>query len=602
MLLFSGVLIVVLPLCAGYNVRVGRSPRPFIGRKDKVPPSPHFSQLLEVLKKKKGESGSKKRGVDFEPITRDETAERQLVDIVENGLPKLPDGEFRKVVVVGAGMAGLCASYELLRAGYDVELLERTERPCGRVYTLREPFSDGLWGEAGAMRIPAAHFLDWAYITKLGIETNRFQNSNPNAAYYFDEPNIPNKRTFGNDKKGMARLNEYWNKNLDIPIENLPIDDKFEKTMDQLAQEIEECGYDKVVAKYDEMTYEQFLRSYGWSDNEILLFGVTSTEESYLGSGAVENFSEFEGRVWDDTATGTNPVTGEKITGLHEITGGMDRFGKAFLTADTGTGHKKVEDILKYGACVSKLKTAPDSNGLVTVEYTDASSMQHEVEAHYILLAVPSLALRDVEVEPPFTVSKQKAIREVQYAPSGKIFLQYRRRWWRDPDYKVDGQVVNAPKDGGGGAFTTMGIRQLYFPSDRHSEFAGTDRGVVIVSYTWEQDTLVWGTKNDIVEEAAKQVEKIFPGTGELLETGASVLWENVEWTGGGAFAYFRPGQWTRLYQDVVAPDGMVGDERVLFAGEQCSPIHSWIQGALDSALWACQDLIELDKARTSKT
>ena len=55
--------------------------------------------------------------------------------------PALEQG--RRVVVIGAGLAGLVAGYELKQAGYNVTLLEARLRAGGRVLTLRKPFSDG---------------------------------------------------------------------------------------------------------------------------------------------------------------------------------------------------------------------------------------------------------------------------------------------------------------------------------------------------------------------------------------------------------------------------------------------------------------------------
>jgi monoamine oxidase len=57
----------------------------------------------------------------------------------------------KKVIVVGAGMAGLTAAFELMQAGYDITVLEARMRPGGRVYTIRDSFADGLYAEAGAV-------------------------------------------------------------------------------------------------------------------------------------------------------------------------------------------------------------------------------------------------------------------------------------------------------------------------------------------------------------------------------------------------------------------------------------------------------------------
>ncbi len=65
----------------------------------------------------------------------------------------------KKVIILGAGMSGLVAAYELTQLGHEVVILEARMRPGGRVHTLHEPFSDGLYAEAGAARIPDNHDL-----------------------------------------------------------------------------------------------------------------------------------------------------------------------------------------------------------------------------------------------------------------------------------------------------------------------------------------------------------------------------------------------------------------------------------------------------------
>ena len=70
----------------------------------------------------------------------------------------------KRVVICGAGLAGLVAGYELSQLGHSVTILEARMRPGGRAHTLREPFSDGLYAEAGAARIPDNHDLTLKYI------------------------------------------------------------------------------------------------------------------------------------------------------------------------------------------------------------------------------------------------------------------------------------------------------------------------------------------------------------------------------------------------------------------------------------------------------
>src|SRR5687767_13315315 len=110
---------------------------------------------------------------------------QDYIDVVKQGISKkFKDGKPKKVIVVGAGLAGLSAGYELKRAGHSVVILEAQQRVGGRVYTLRDPFTDGLYAEVGAMRIPRAHSLTMEYVSKFGLGTNDFTMDNPNAYYY----------------------------------------------------------------------------------------------------------------------------------------------------------------------------------------------------------------------------------------------------------------------------------------------------------------------------------------------------------------------------------------------------------------------------------
>jgi 2-polyprenyl-6-methoxyphenol hydroxylase-like FAD-dependent oxidoreductase len=70
-------------------------------------------------------------------------------------------GRPKKVIIIGAGLAGLSAAYELTQGGHDVTVLEARTRPGGRVHTLRDHFADGLYAEAGASSILQATISMW---------------------------------------------------------------------------------------------------------------------------------------------------------------------------------------------------------------------------------------------------------------------------------------------------------------------------------------------------------------------------------------------------------------------------------------------------------
>lgn len=92
----------------------------------------------------------------------------------ESRVPLARKGQAQKVLVLGAGLAGLSAAYELTAAGHDVTVLEAQERPGGRVLTLRKGFADGLYAEAGAARIPPWHEWTLFYAKLLGLSLEPF--------------------------------------------------------------------------------------------------------------------------------------------------------------------------------------------------------------------------------------------------------------------------------------------------------------------------------------------------------------------------------------------------------------------------------------------
>lgn len=465
------------------------------------------------------------------------------LDIIREGLtPKVPVP--KKVIVLGAGMAGLTAAYELQRAGHDPILLEAQNRVGGRVQTLRDPFADGLYAETGAMRLPRSHLLTQAYIEKFALRTLPFTLGNRNAFYQLHgvrrriaECNA-NPDLLGFDvathEKGRTAA-QHWDEAL--------------RPLTDLLRAQGEAAWAEIVARYDHYSTREFLEMNQWSEGLIEMFGLLSDQESLMNSSFLELFREEAGGYYTD---------------LVQLDGGMDTLPKAFLP--------DLRQRIRFGAKVIALDQSPDD---VTIHYRTPAGRFKET-ADYAVITIPFPVLRHIEILKPFSRPKQRAIRQLHYDASAKIVMQFRRRFWEEDDGIY-----------GGGTVTDLPIRIVFYP-DQGRE---TGRGVVLASYTWAEDAQRWGSLSpaDRIQQALENITQIHPQAAAEFEVGASKMWHDDEFA-GGAFALFDPGQQTLLHHHIIAPEG-----RLHFAGEHASLAHAWIQGAIESGLRAAHEIHTTD-------
>src|SRR5262245_47329299 len=93
-------------------------------------------------------------------------------------------GAAKKVIVIGAGLAGLSSAYELTQVGHDVTVLEARARSGGRVWTLRDSFPEGLYAEAGATNVFDNHGWTMKYVKELGVALDPMGSSSGGASIY----------------------------------------------------------------------------------------------------------------------------------------------------------------------------------------------------------------------------------------------------------------------------------------------------------------------------------------------------------------------------------------------------------------------------------
>ena len=460
------------------------------------------------------------------------------------------------IVVVGAGLSGLCAAYELEQRGHRVTVLEADAGHIGgRTRTLR--FGDGLYGEAGAMRIPTRHEITRHYIRAFGLPLRKFVLANAQA-YYF----LRGERQRIGDVAALSRLYALRDDERNRTPEELWAGSVGKTAAGLNEQERRELLGETLtsarVRLLDQMSLQQVLESAGLSDEAVEFLAVTQGQETELATAATETLREEFLDVWSQ--------------GFDEIVGGTDRLASSFAA--------KLHVKPKLGCEVVRLTQQPERRRAAAIYR--GRGVEKRVEGDFVLCTLPLPVLTRVVVEPELSGPKWRAIRELNYDSSTKVLLVCDRRFW-----EADDGIF------GGGTYTDLPIGTTYYPSDNaeaKDPRVSNGPGVMLASYSWGQAarrlaSLPHPQRAAVVLQQLSRVHPQLRQSGVVRQS-ASWSWDNHPYS-GGAFAWFMPGQHTKLYRYVAAPEG-----RIHFAGEHASLAHTWMQGALESGLRAVQQML----------
>jgi monoamine oxidase len=502
-------------------------------------------------------------------------------------LPAEPgSGKGVKVVILGGGIAGLVAAYELQSLGYECTVLETRQRPGGRNWTVRGgdkvTFLDGTtqtcsWDEGhyqnfGPARLPSIHRTMLGYCQKLGVPLEVEVNMTRSAFLQNDNANGGKPvvlRQAENDTRGQVS--------------------------ELLSKSINQGALDQELSKEDRDRLLSFLRNYGplddagkYGGSDRAGYAETAAAGDQVGvlSKPIDMHTLLDEDFWqgmlfdeqfDMQATMFQPV------------GGMDRIPYAFA--------KALGDVVKYGAQVTEIRKTAKG---VKVGYMSNGAAE-AIEADYCICAMPLTILKKTPND--FSAPYKKVIDECSYASAYKIAWESRRFW--EQDYNIYGGLE----------FVNVGCSPIWFPS------AGifTPRGVLVSGYTDESRADFGGlTMAQKFEESRKSIERLHPGHGKELEKPMYVSWGKIPDNEGSWIRSYGPGQErypgfglrgqtgqarsaeaarTRTnpgYETLIEPDGPI-----IFAGDHVSHIVAWQEGAALSALRAVRQVC--DKVNAAK-
>jgi monoamine oxidase len=462
-------------------------------------------------------------------------------------LPK-DAGRGLRIVILGGGIAGLASAYELGKAGFDCTLLEARDRPGGRNWSIRNgttvEFIDGRrqtaqyigsssYFNAGPARLASIHKTMLGYCRELEVALEVFVNTNRSTLMVTD-------RAFDNR-----------------PVEQREvINDTRGQIAELLAKSVNKGALDEELTKEDRERLLVLLRNFGdLRDGYTYKGSDRAGLTRFAGAGDVTEelrnpldlHSLLKSNLWADATL--EEILDMQAT-MFQPVGGMDRIPYAFA--------RKLGKVIQFRAVVKEIRKTPQG---VRIAYTE-NGVEKSVAADYCICALPINMLRSIPND--FSPNVKHAIVGTHYNDSYKIAWESKRFW--ETEYNIYGGISWLQ----GGP-----INMIWYPSGNLE----SEMGVLLSGYGLQSLPAFDALPNMEAKLAASRaaVERLFPGHGKDLRSPMFVAWEKIPYNQGawvGEAGYFEG-----PYRAFLEPD-----DRIYFAGDHCTHVIAWQEGAALSA------------------
>lgn len=288
-----------------------------------------------------------------------------------------------KIIIIGAGFAGLAAAYRLKQKGCEVILLEARNRAGGRVLSHKIDEEENLIVELGAEWVGASHERMIAYCKEFGLElqNNQFDTHLVYAGRYF--------------KKNEWDYSKSWK-------------DKWQKILNDYAN-----FKDEDKKKLDKLDWWRFLVNNGIDERDLQirdLLDSTDFGESIRFVSAYAALAEYA-------------ESSEKNEMDYKIKGGNSMMTKLFV-------EKIGTDFIKLKHKAVEINQADGK--------TDVLCQNGSVySADYIICTIPTYSILNIKWNPALPEDKANALNELQYARISKHAVLFNERFWNDESFDI---------------------------------------------------------------------------------------------------------------------------------------------------------------------
>jgi len=482
-------------------------------------------------------------------------------------------GKGTKIIILGAGIAGLVSAYEMRRAGFDCTVLEARERPGGRNWTLRGgsklvfndgtsqdcTFDEGNYFNCGPARLPSVHKTMLGYCNDLGVALEVEVNSSRSTL-------LQNDTVFGGKPIRQAQA----------------INDTRGHIAELMAKCVQQGALDQAFTRDDHAVVMEFLKTYGDLKKDYQYEGSARSGDTQLPGAADQIEIPRAPLSMSDLLKSKfcQPMLFEEVLDMQptmfQPVGGMDRIPYAFASS--------LGEIVRYKSPITEIRKTND--GVRVLYRKGESGSIASIEASYCICALPISILKTIPND--FAPRVKSAIEQVTYDSAYKVAWESRRFWEQDGD-----EIY-----GGISWLTTGPISVVWYPSAKLM----SKRGVLVSGYSLENFDDFGKLPSNAAKIAASRdaVEKLHPGKGKELEKPVYMSWGKVPYNLGSWVSRGPgfPGRDEAPYYNGPYREFIVPDDRIYFAGDHCSHIIGWQEGA---AL-AAQRTIMMIVNRVNKT
>ena len=452
-------------------------------------------------------------------------------------------GNSRRICIIGGGLAGLNAAWQLKKSGVPFELYEATGRTGGRTLSIADAVTDGAVVDFGAEYVDAAHdeVLNLANELGVGLTDLRTDALRPRSYFFqgkfFEEPDIVRALT--------------------------PFAEAILKDVESLPDELH-YRHAAEMKRLDQLSVTGYLTELGIGGWLFDFLEMASTAE-YAMDASEQSAINFLVMLSTPIPSGEHYHLFGSGHEVLKINGGSGALSDALAT--------KISDRIKTSHVLKKLHRTADGYQL----HFETESGGFVTEADTVLLTLPFRALSRVERNFFFSERKEKAIRESGFGNGAKTALGFTQRLWRDQGHQ-------------GYTFTDVNRTVMWDSSQGYSAEGGS---LTFTGGGRLAEEFAAATYPEIERRWLTGADKIYPGLLQHYNRRiAKFCWADHPFA-GGSYTSYKTGQWSEFSGVESESEG-----NILFAGEHCSIEHQgYMNGALESGRKAAEAILRMAQA-----